>query len=120
MVRQPWGCFLIPDLGPRATDGANIEHSGSSVPSKHIPEHRHPTLDTVAVLQLNTMHHLTMSLPARCAEQSPISSTSVDDTNRQVLASISKTFIIGPSWLVVTCLVVEQLPTNAVRHPPVA
>lgn len=43
-----------------------------------------------------------------------------NDANRQVLASISEAFIIGPSWLVVTCLVVEQLPTNAVRHPLVA
>lgn len=43
-----------------------------------------------------------------------------NDVNRQVLASISEAFIIGPSWLVVTRLVVEQLPSNAVRHPLVA
>lgn len=40
--------------------------------------------------------------------------------NRQVLASISEAFIIGPSWLVVTRLAVEQLSSNAVRHPLVA
>lgn len=34
----------------------------------------------------------------------------LNDVNMQVLASISGAFIIGPSWLVVTCLVVEQLP----------
>lgn len=43
-----------------------------------------------------------------------------NNANRQVLASISEAFIIGPSWLVVTRLVVEQLPSNAVRHPLVA
>lgn len=42
------------------------------------------------------------------------------NANRQVLASICEAFIIGPSWLVVTRLVVEQLPSNAVRHPVVA
>lgn len=43
-----------------------------------------------------------------------------NNANRQVLASIGEAFIIGPSWLVVTRLVVEQLPSNAVRHPLVA
>lgn len=59
--------------------------------------------------------------PARALQSSHSSlQFQSDDMNRQVLASVSEVFIIGPSWLVVTCLVVEQLPTNAVRHPLVA
>lgn len=91
------------------------------MPSKHIPEQRQPMLDVLAVLQPHTTHSPPAHEPARLLHSSHSSlQLRPNNANRQVLASISEAFIIGPSWLVVTCLVVEQLPSNAVRHPLVA
>lgn len=90
-------------------------------PATHIPGQRHPALDVLAVLQPHTAHSLPDHEPARVLHSSHSSlQLQPNNANRQVLASISEAFIIGPSWLVVTCLVVEQLPSNAVRHPLVA
>lgn len=117
MVLQPWGCLLILHLGSQAT--ASAGHRGSSMPSKHP---RAETLGARCAGCASAAHHaLPDHEPARVLHGSHSSlQLQPYNANRQVLASISEAFIIGPSWLVVTRLVVEQLPSNAVRHPLVA
>lgn len=117
---QPWGCLLILHLGAQATDSADAGHWGSSMPSEHIPEAE--TLRARCAGCASAAHHALPDHEPALVLHSSHSSLQLqpNNGNRQVLASISEAFIIGPSWLVVTRLVVEQLPSNAVRHPLVA
>lgn len=119
VVLQAWGCFFILHLevGTTVLTQGTVAHPcPANVPQSTA---RQLTPGAVAVLRLNTAPPDHKPAPVLQSSRSSLQLQS-NDANRQVLARISEAFIIGPSWLVATCLVVEQLPTNAVRHPLVA